>query len=63
MDAYLHGTQAECDVSYPDFSYDEILKAWIIKEDFWGARNGISQDGIVTILDFSEYFKIKSDLL
>lgn len=51
--AYLHETQAECDVSYPKFTYDTQYNCWIIKDDFWGAKNGISNNGIVTILDFS----------
>lgn len=55
LTAYLHGTQAECDVSYPCFSYDKQYECWIIKDDFWGAKRGIDCNGTVTILDFSEY--------
>jgi hypothetical protein len=57
LDAYLHGTQAECDVSYPEFTYDEQYKCWIVKTTFWGAPNGLDGNDIVTILDFSDYFK------
>ena len=53
---YFHETSAECDVSFSEFSYDEKLKCWIIRDDFWGAPNGIDGNGIVTILDFSKYF-------
>jgi hypothetical protein len=55
LEAYLHGTRVECDWSYPSFMYDETLKTWIIKNNFWGAENGIGLDGIVTILDFNNY--------
>ena len=53
--AYLHNTSASSDLSYPTFSYDELYNCWIIKDSFWGAPNGINCNGIVTILDFSEY--------
>ena len=56
LDAYLHNTQAECDVSYPSFTYNHKFKMWIIFDDFWnGAKNGINDNGIVTILDMSMY--------
>lgn len=50
LTAYLHGTQAECDVSYTTFSYDFTLQCWVSDE-------GINCNGIMTILDFSDYFK------
>lgn len=46
---------AECDWSYPTFTYDEYLRSWVIKEDFWSAPNGIGRDGAVCMLDFSNY--------
>ncbi len=60
--AYLHETQCECDVSYPTFTYDEQYECWIVKEAFMGAKNGISGNHIVTILDFSEYVKSTKDV-
>ena len=53
--AYLHGTSVECDWSSPCFLYDERLQTWVIKDPFWGAKNGIGRNGCVTILDFNEY--------
>lgn len=53
--AYAHETSAECDVSYPVFTYDDFYQCFIIKDAFWGAPNGIDCNGIVTILDFSDY--------
>ncbi len=55
LTAFLHDTQADSDISYPVFTYNEIYKCWIIKDNFWGAKGGICCNGIVTILDFSEY--------
>lgn len=57
LTAYLHNTSAECDVSYPTFTYDNQYQCFIIKDDFWGAPNGIDCNGLVTILDFSNYQK------
>jgi len=54
---YLHGTSAECDSSYPTFSYDTHLKTWIIyDDDSWPSAKGIGVNGEVTILDFNDYF-------
>ena len=55
LSAYLHETSAECDVSYPLFTYDELYGCWIVKQKFWGAPFGIDGNGIVLILDFSAY--------
>jgi len=55
LEVYLHGTQAECDVSYPCFTYDSDYECWIIRDAFWGAAGGIGCNGIVTVLDFSAY--------
>jgi len=55
LTAYLHGTQSECDVSYPCFTYDSTYQCWIIRDAFWGAAGGIDCNGIVTVLDFSAY--------
>lgn len=55
LSACLHNTSASSDLSYPTFSYDELYNCWIIKDSFWAAPNGIDFNGIVTILDFSEY--------
>ncbi len=54
LKAYLHETQADCDVSYPTFTYDEQYECWIVRENFWGVKNGINCN-LVTILDFSDY--------
>lgn len=43
--AYLHDTQAECDISYPSFTYSRECKMWIIDDDDWDE----------TVLDFSKY--------
>ena len=43
--AYLHDTRAECDISYPSFTYSRECKMWVAKEE----------DGYETVLDFSEY--------
>ncbi len=55
LDTYLRGTDVECDWSYPRFSYEEKIKTWIIRDDFWGAKNGIDSNGNVYILDFNGY--------
>ncbi len=55
--AHLHGTDFGSDISYPTFSYDSILRCWLIRDSFWGAEEGISGNGIITILDFTDYFK------
>lgn len=55
LQAYLHETSAEGDVSYPVFSYDSLYRCWIIKDDFWGAANGVDWNGNIMILDFSAY--------
>lgn len=55
LKAYLHETSAECDVSYPCFTYDGKYHCWIIKDTFWSATKGIDCNGIVTILDFTDY--------
>lgn len=55
LKAYLYEV-AECDVSYPTFTYDNTLRCWIIRNRFWGAEKGIDNCGRVTILDFSDYF-------
>ncbi len=52
---YLHETTAECDWSYPTFSYDEVLQTWLIRDSLWSAPNGIGLDGRVIILDFNNY--------
>lgn len=61
LTSYLHETSTECDISYPSFTYDDKYKCWIIKDDFWGAKNGINCNGIVTILDFSDYTNNKEN--
>jgi hypothetical protein len=58
LEAYLHGTGAECDVSHPTFMYSDKLKCWIIKDGNWGAENGIDCNDTVTMLDFSDYNKL-----
>lgn len=55
LKAYLHNTTSECDISYPLFKYDSQLKCWIVKDGFWGTKKGIDCNGIVTILNLSEY--------
>ena len=55
LSAYLHNTSAECDVSYPMFTYDELFGCWIVKESFWGAAGGVDGNGNVLVLDFSSY--------
>jgi hypothetical protein len=56
FEAYLYDV-ADCDISYPSFTYDETLKCWIIRDSFWDAENGIDCNGNIVILDFSEYFE------
>ena len=55
LKTYLYEV-AECDVSYPTFTYDDTLRCWIIRNRFWGAEQGIDDCGRITILDFSDYF-------
>jgi hypothetical protein len=58
--AFLHDSGPSSDTSYPDFTYDESYGCWIVKEDFWGAPQGIDlSEGTVTILDFSDYINSK----
>jgi hypothetical protein len=54
--AHLHGTEFGSDISYPTFSYDSTLRCWLIRDSSWGAEEGISGNGIITILDFTDYF-------
>lgn len=56
FEAYLYDV-ADCDISYPSFTYDETLKCWIIRDDFWDAENGIDCNGNIVVLDFSNYFR------
>jgi hypothetical protein len=56
MKAYLYGTEYGSDISYPSFTYDEVLQCWVIKDSFWGATNGVDYNGLISILDFSDYF-------
>ena len=52
---YMHNTNAECDISFPTFEYIDEILAWVIMGDFWGAPNGISNNGDIMMLDFSDY--------
>jgi hypothetical protein len=53
LKAYLHDTAAECDVSYPKFTYNPVYGMWMIVDDFWGAPRGIdAADDSVWVLSF-----------
>lgn len=54
--AYLHDSSAECDISYPNFTYNEKHNCWIIMDSFWGPEKGT-----VNILSFDAYPECKSN--
>lgn len=51
---YFHTTNFECDSSYLQFVYNEKYGIWIYDNDGDG---DCDEDGVVTILDFSKYFR------
>lgn len=59
METYLN--IAECDWSYPSFSYDKKLQSWIIRDDGWSAPYGIGIDCSVTFLNFNYYKQNKAN--
>jgi hypothetical protein len=46
---------AECDISYPKFTYVESIKMWVLIDDFWDAKNGIDCNGNILVLNFTKY--------
>lgn len=55
-EGHYFNTHMECDWTWPTFAYDERLQSWIIKDE--SSPHGICHraDGVITILDFSNYF-------
>ena len=51
---YMHGTSAECDYSYPEFTYIDKLCTWIIfNGKIWGDENGLGCNGEIFIMDLT----------
>ncbi len=52
FEADMWGSQADGDVAFPKFIYNENYNCWMIMDDFWNCENGIDPSGLVWILNF-----------